>query len=237
VAIYACTDLHGRLDLYHKIKTILNPEDRVFFLGDAGDRGLDGWELIKAIYNDPQFIYIKGNHEDMLVDAIKAYIRNPQCESREYKHLQRNGGKKTIEDWWQDGQDVSWVDKLDNLPLHAEYKNANGTLILMSHAGYTPWSDPEDPGKIIIPGEIELLWSRDHFYDNWNDECFQNCIVVHGHTTIIHLANYLRDQREEIEHGAYIYCDGHKICIDNLSAYSDVACLLNLDTLDPIIVQ
>ena len=58
MSIYATTDLHGRKDLYLKIKEILQPDDKVFFLGDANDRGWDGWELIKLIYNDPQFIYL-----------------------------------------------------------------------------------------------------------------------------------------------------------------------------------
>ena len=62
---FACSDLHGQLDLWKQIKSFLNPEDTVYFLGDAGDRGPDGWELIKAIANDSQVVYLKGNHEDM----------------------------------------------------------------------------------------------------------------------------------------------------------------------------
>ena len=37
MSVYATTDLHGRLDLYNKMKAILKPKDRVYFLGDAGD--------------------------------------------------------------------------------------------------------------------------------------------------------------------------------------------------------
>lgn len=237
MAIYATTDLHGRLDLYNKIKAILQPEDKVYFLGDAGDRGPDGWELIKTIYNDPQFIYLKGNHEDMLVNAIRAYIRNPECESREYHMCRINGGEQTFEGWWKDGKDGEWADKLAELPVHAEYKNQNGKLILMSHAGYTPWFDPEGPEKIIIPSEFELIWNRDHFYDTWNDECFQNCIVVHGHTPIPKLAQRLCDKPQNAKFGAYWYDGRHKVCIDNLSAGSDVACLFNLDTFETTLIE
>ena len=44
MANYVCSDLHGYLELYKKIKSFIKPEDTVFFLGDAGDRlnGVDG---------------------------------------------------------------------------------------------------------------------------------------------------------------------------------------------------
>jgi hypothetical protein len=237
MAVYATTDLHGRKDLYLKIKEMLRPDDQVFFLGDAGDRGPDGWALIKMIYEDPQFVYLKGNHEDMLVDAIRAYMKNPDYPSKEYKLLKQNGGQCTFESWWKDGADGEWADKLDKLPVHLEYTNKDGKLILMSHAGYTPWTDPDDATKIIIPDEFELVWNRDHFYDNWNEECSQNCIIVHGHTTIPSLAKRLCDKREELKHGAYWYENDRKVCLDNWSAFSDVVCLLNLDTFEEIIVE
>lgn len=41
MATYACSDLHGRLDLLEQIQSFLKSDDRVYFLGDAGDRGPD----------------------------------------------------------------------------------------------------------------------------------------------------------------------------------------------------
>ena len=38
MAVYACTDLHGHLNLYKQIKKFIKDTDTVFFLGDAGDR-------------------------------------------------------------------------------------------------------------------------------------------------------------------------------------------------------
>ena len=58
MAVYACSDMHGCLHFYNEIKKMLKPEDQVFFLGDAGDRGPHPWECIKTILNDPQWIYI-----------------------------------------------------------------------------------------------------------------------------------------------------------------------------------
>lgn len=105
----------------------------------------------------------------------------------------------------------------------------------MSHAGYTPWSDPDDPNTVLIPSEFELLWDREHFFDEEYDEWVQNCLVLHGHTAIPHLAQDLCDPNEDLRHGAYWYDGRRKCCIDNLSAYTDIACLLNLDTFEEIL--
>lgn len=237
MAIYATTDFHGRLDLYYKMKEVLRPEDVVFFLGDAGDRGPDGWELIKTLCADEQFLFIKGNHEDMLVDAARAYLKNPECKSEAYYLLKRNGGEKTLEDWWREGAHEGWINLLDSLPLTAEYENRNGIIVLMSHAGYTPWTNPNNPNEILLPSEFELLWNRDHFFDQEYEEWLENSVVVHGHTSIPSLAKKLSDPRTYLKPGAYWYDDNRKCCIDNLSASSNVACLLDLDTFDEIVVE
>jgi hypothetical protein len=39
MSVYACGDLHGHLSIYNKIKAILNPEDKVYCVGDCVDRG------------------------------------------------------------------------------------------------------------------------------------------------------------------------------------------------------
>lgn len=233
--IYACADLHGRLDLYQKIKQYIQPDDEVYFLGDASDRGPDGWELIKHIYNDKQFIYIKGNHEDMLVEAAKIYLQDATIDSAEYKLLKRNCGHKTFEDWLSDDDHGNWIAKLDALPLHVEYVNNNNQTILMSHAGYTPIAISNLNNKIILPDEEELLWDRHHFYDIWNEHMFPSHIVVHGHTPSVNLARYFYDTTS-IAH-PYWYANNHKVSIDIFAVYSNKTCLLNLNTLEHVIIE
>lgn len=95
MAIYATADLHGYLDLYKKIKDFLKPDDVVYYLGDAGDRGPQSWETIKVILDDPQFIYIKGNHDDMLVKAALNYFGDYFDTEGWYYDLMSNGGEQT----------------------------------------------------------------------------------------------------------------------------------------------
>ena len=238
MARYALSDLHGRLDLFLKIKELLQPDDVVYFLGDAGDRGPHGWELIKQIYNDPQFVYLKGNHEDMLVEAMRASVKKYGMWSKEYQLLNRNGGFMTFDDWLKDGAEQEWASRLDALPQHFEFINDKGQLILLSHAGYTPWADVDDPTKTDDLRFFDLLWDRDHLLDDWDEQdCVKNSIVVHGHTTIKSLFRRLCIKADEIPWGVYWYCDNHKACIDNYSAMTGKACLLNLDTLDYILVD
>ena len=92
---YAVSDLHGRLDLYGEINKFLNKDDLVYFLGDANDRGPDGWELIKEIYRNPQWIYLKGNHEQMISDFLLDYLNFNYCDD-DLQLLLNNGGYDTI---------------------------------------------------------------------------------------------------------------------------------------------
>lgn len=234
MAVYACADLHGRYDLYEKIKAFIKPDDTVFFLGDAGDRGPQSWETIKAIYNDPQFIYIKGNHEDMLVKAGEEYIglRHSSVNRRD---LERNGGRDTFNDMIKEPNFTSWINYIRNLPkIEVYYSEALNLEFVMAHAGFTPGIGLENRG------EVDFLWNRDHFYDNWPtwNEDFNNVIIVHGHTPIGLMDEVVLDAYgyKEDEPGAFWYCDNHKVNLDVGAVWNDYTVLLNLDTLDEEII-
>lgn len=228
MSVYALSDLHGHLEIYHKVKAMLKPEDKVFFLGDAGDRGPQSWECIKAIYEDPQFIYIKGNHEDMLVKACQDYLDDGYMwDYKSYTLSYHNGGQKTMEAWEYDPDREAWFRKLRDLPTWDTYKNPSGIVFLLSHAGFTPWLS-EDSNECVIPVDHTLIWDREHYFDNWNDDDMDNVIIVHGHTPIHYLSE---DLWMNWESGAFWYANGHKVCIDSGGFFSDEFVLLNLDTM------
>lgn len=224
MATYCCADLHGRLDIYKSICAFLKPEDKVYFLGDASDRGNDSWELVKAIYENSQWIYIKGNHEQMLIDAAREYNdkeNHIKYSNKNYRLLKLNGGAQTFEDWRTDPDRELWINRLKKLPCQLPYTNARNETLILSHAGYTYWDRPIT--------EHDLLWSRDHFYDPW-DGAFPSIIMVHGHTPNSHLAARLNINYDSNHPYPIWYGDNHKICLDNGAVFSGRALLMDLDS-------
>ena len=233
MSVYAISDLHGSLDLFKQIQSFLNKNDILYVLGDCGDRGKNPWETIKEVAKDPRCIYLKGNHEDILVQAIKSYKKYGDFYSQEMIILLSNGGLDTFQEWSHEEHKHDWVSYLDKLPLYKKYVNKDGIIIHLSHAGFTPFTSIK---KIET---IDLLWDRNHIFDifpkNKNNE-----IVVHGHTPIPFIIKDFRDydiEFEKYENGAFWYCDNHKVCIDTGAYASNEIVMLDLDTFDEHIFQ
>ena len=231
--VLACSDIHGRLDAFQKLQAFLKPEDKVYFLGDAADRGSNGWEIIKEILKDDRFIYIKGNHEDLLVQAAREFWKYDEMTGRAYDLLVYNGGYETFNSMIFDEWSKNWIDMLDKLPLMETYVNKDEKVIVLSHAGCSPtlyynelWIECDDH---------DLIWNRTHFSDEWT--CGDNVIVVHGHTPIPYLIERLMKSPWTQMPGPFWYCDGHKVCIDNATFQNGRLYLLDLDTLDHHIIN
>jgi len=224
MSVYACSDLHGSLELWNKIKVYLHPEDRLYFLGDAADRGVDGWEIIKDMLDSPRVIYIRGNHEQMLLNTM---LHGHPDEMALWRH---NGGLPTWLAAKDDPKVAEYLERLNETPLFTTYESEKYQYYLC-HAGYTP------------PFYKDLLWDRGHFWDKV-DDMEPDEIIVHGHTpTDILREDYFDFYQEEgrfiyIAHGdAVEYSDGHKIDIDCGTAYTHRSVLFALDTKEYIPIQ
>ena len=214
MAVWSCSDFHGNFKAYEVVKNYIGENDIVYYLGDAGDRGPESWRTITAIYNDPQFIYMKGNHEDMLINAIREW-QPEHIKGEEYYLLEHNSGRRTFKEWKNSPERNIWVSRLERLPFYLIHVNKNNQIIHLSHAGFTPPT---------IPCYDEIIWSRYHFNDKWTGK--ENEFVVHGHTPTSHMTLGT--------HEVYKYCNGHKIDIDVSTWRTNKVALLNLDTLEPI---
>lgn len=223
MSVYAVADLHGRYDLFQMIKNFIGPKDKVYVLGDCGDRGKDGWKIITEVYENPQFVYLKGNHEQMLVAAMRG--DKDLCFY--------NGGKATYQDWkYGAGQhNMAWATKLDKLPLEQVYINKDGKRVVMCHSGYTPHLDQ-------YLWKDNYLWDRDHFNDMW-DMDYVDTFMIHGHTPIPYMDEYLYPYKREgeVAPGALWYSPDdknifHKCNIDCGAVFTGCTTLLNLDTFE-----
>ena len=226
---WACADLHGCLDAYKKIKEFIKPDDKVYCLGDCGDRGPEPWNTIKAVATDPQFIYIKGNHEDMLVKAAREVFNfdyDPYCHHQ--RVLASNGGADTLERLLGEESPERWVSHLAKLPTHIIYTNPKGQEIFLCHAGCSFWKDEE----FTLPSADTLLWDRLHYFDN--AKLLNDTIVVHGHTPMKYIAS---DLNIPLTAEALKYANGKKYCIDAGTCFNGLSILLNLDTFESIMFK
>ena len=92
---YAVSDIHGMKPLWDQIMKYLDPNDTLYCLGDCADRGNDGWEIIKDAIADKRVIYLKGNHENMLLETMKDYLKD-EGFYYDYALLCNNGGAKHL---------------------------------------------------------------------------------------------------------------------------------------------
>lgn len=233
MSTWCFSDIHGQRHLFDQVMNEIGPNDTVYFLGDAIDRGPDGWAIFKQLMDDPRVIFICGNHEDMMINALRTF---PEIRwSRDMEVWGWNGNAPTLEGIRTDDPEVvkEYLTHARDLPIFQTYTNQFGDIFWLSHAGcdYT-----EDLTELT---REHLIWDRSHFLSNmWYHDSPDNLYIVHGHTPIPilleEMSMYCDDipRDGEVEPGAYYYAKGHKICIDCGAHFTDYTVLLNLDTFE-----
>lgn len=229
---YVATDIHGNLAMYTKMMNWLEAQGEEFclyYLGDAADRGKDGYKIMELLLNDPRVIYIKGNHEDLFIRAAFEYTElamELDCSKREL--MERfdgdlmtltnfgvdmrlhyyNGGEHTLKAWIKDGCKMNIIHKLNRLPLKVSFENFD-----MCHAGceISDWNKDN---------ESALLWDRTHFQSPWK----ANRILIHGHTPIDCLPIDAKDWH------AQVYCNNQKYDLDTGCCRTNILAMLCLET-------
>lgn len=258
---YAMSDVHGCYIPFKKAMNFLQPDDKLYFLGDATDRGEDGVKIFKELTSDPRVTYIRGNHEEMMMDAIPYCVRDINeygfcAGGHGYDLWTSNGGRHTYKDFeFMTINEIYDIrEKIKKMPEKVTYSSPAGHKVILEHAGYSPFITPHrthDP-----------LWDRKHFHDEWSDGYWgykeynpENTYLVHGHTPVQYLKYEYgyKDQppktKEEImeahcwnryqEEACPLptiirYCDGHKFDIDMCTIISGRVALLDLDTFEEI---
>ena len=82
--IYAVSDLHGCYDRYRQLldKLDLEEQDTLYVLGDALDRGPEGFQILSDMASRPQVVGLLGNHEAMAKDALPAIWDSLESRNR-----------------------------------------------------------------------------------------------------------------------------------------------------------
>jgi hypothetical protein len=230
MSTYAVSDLHGRYELWSQIRKFLKEDDTLYVLGDCIDRQTGGLSILQEAIEDPRCVVLCGNHEDMMMNALDEEVQYGYSDYWIWRWFQ-NGGQVTYDEWQEAGRDFGWISRIKALPLWAEYTNVHGDNILMTHSGCLP-----KRGYGFDPSLRRLwIWDRDHLKEKrWHRD--ENEFVVHGHTPIAIMPQF-GGKNIDIEPGAFYYCEGHKINIDNGSVWTGQTCLLDLDTFDEHIFE
>ncbi len=209
--IYAVGDVHGRVDLLHKARSLIETDAQshpgkrktAIFLGDFIDRGPNSREVVEALAGwtppDCELVCLRGNHEAVLLDFLAGADTGAQWLS--------HGGLETV---------LSYGVALDRMPSTAEaFEDLRQKLLaavpdhhiawletlpvthragdyLFVHAGIRP-KIPLDQQK-----EQDLLWIRDEFLTFGGSF---GVTVVHGHS--IRYEAEVKTNRIGIDTGAY----------------------------------
>lgn len=149
--------------------------DRLIAVGDLIDRGpgmLDGLKLL----GEPWFYTVRGNHEQMLIDAYRA---NPHLP------YSAHGAR-----WWMTIDDDSKpmiIDKLDSLPMAIEVETAQG-LVGVVHADVPVGLAWNDFTQSLENTQIQdvALWGRERIKKHHRGGVLGAWRVCVGHTWIPH---------------------------------------------------
>ncbi len=186
-------DIHGCLDQLRRLVELCEQEagpqrSKFIFLGDYIDRGPDSRGVIEFLINfqkwsPNQIICLRGNHEQLLLDAIEG-------EDAEINWLS-NGGQATLRSYG--------VSRAKDLPIfHLDWIRSlsffhdDGRRFFV-HAGVHP-DRPLDQQRTR-----DLLWIREPFLSSSKDF---GRLVVHGHSPLDNGIPDLRPNRLNLDTGA-----------------------------------
>jgi len=210
---FVISDVHGYNNAFRKaLKSIeLKKTDTLILLGDLIDRGEDSKGVLDTVLllieNNFNIICLKGNHEQMFIDAFD----NIQSKINWLK----NGGDITLSSFYTSSINKIPSTYVDFIKSFKPYHSYNEFIFV--HAGLN--MNLDNP----FIDENAILWMRDQ-ENYYNEDWLQNRTIIHGHNPTI------RFQIEENVNNLK-----NIICIDNgcflsREGYGSI-CVLQLETM------
>lgn len=178
-------DIHGCADqlkeIIEQIKE-LPYSPTILFTGDLLDRGEGGrevWNLVRGMcaspseFNAKDVVVLKGNHEQMFLDAYNSY----DTRSYEYRLWEMNGGMEEDMDYIAKlgAKEIEWMKSLEPYYIHPNKVNFRQTTknLIVTHAAVRPRTLG---GDVKNQDPAYLFWERkiEGYGKKW--------LTIHGHT-------------------------------------------------------
>lgn len=200
---YVMSDLHGMYNSYIAMLELIkfNSEDKLYILGDICDRGKESARIYLDIMVRSNVFCIKGNHEQMLLEALPLSFewlqvmadQNALCEDSELWYL--NGGRKTKRSFYKcNKSDISRIYRfIKQLPLHRRI-SLNGKCYTLVHAG---GYSRKGCHKLRNFSPMELLWDSPDFDSVFGDK--EKDVLIVGHMPTV---NFNGKRKSKIYCGA-----------------------------------
>jgi len=188
-------DIHGCIKTLQVIfKKLKNETEEIYTVGDLIDRGPSSKSVVQFCI-DKDIKLTKGNHEDMLINAISHPNKN-----NIFLHY-RNGGNKTAKsyinktdidgyiEYFDEVKSLGHYDFLKHLPLTYEFPK-----VVISHAGIIEGGDRETIlwNKNILPQKLDKLQVIGHtpfrsylYYEDYYINIDTGCVYDNKLTGIV----------------------------------------------------
>lgn len=193
-------------------KLNLSEEDTVLILGDCIDRGSEPIKVLKDIMNRPNFIHILGNHELMMMTAIRPLmqeITNESVHSLEsnddiffaFGDWMNNGGETTLQQFSvlerREQEDILCY--LEECYAYETIEH-NGNLYILAHAGLNNFSVDKELDEYSVE---DFIWGRTDYGKQYYPS--ERIFLITGHTPV----QNIRNDKQPI-----IYKNNNHIAID-----------------------
>ncbi len=176
-----------------------NPEHKIIICGDLFDRGeetLKCFEFVKQLSAENRFVYVRGNHEDLLFDCIKDIKRRFDVGT----HHIRNGTVKTVAHLAETNQydilcncyDKDLFESRTQEVLNFIEQNAVDYFELGDYIFVHGWvpCDSKDTNKYHARKDV-ILADRSTWQDKWENarwlngmECWHQGAIPDGKTVV-----------------------------------------------------
>lgn len=211
---YVISDLHGCYGKYRALLKKINfsESDSLYFLGDALDRGPDGFKILLDMASRPNVYAVMGNHEAMAIDALHVLMRIrrgstlklTRKEAEAVELWLQNGGEPSFRDYISlsdENRQRVW-DYMKSLPLYREIE-VEGRRFLLLHGGLRGYSPDR---RLEDYTQDDIVWHRPRASSAYYPD---RCVIV-GHTPVqlMHKKAGVRESKAKVFRGkGYIDID------------------------------